>query len=402
MSIQLEGRKAHVFVVDRFSFPVHSHRMFCGVKDPRREWGFSGRWGLYATLKCTRVGDLVFFYQRRIDEPQEQRGFRGIYEIASEPFFDDSDVEWSSHKVLGKCPHCGSTFPEKFDERSRGVRCVSCHRTLNPGEHILPNRVLIKPVYYFEKSVDDNTAYVDQTDPGTLWTMLFRKVYGPGRERSVTPILPEEVNKLIRLLKKVNKGNEEHALNTQAYRPASPRVIQINLGRGPRVRYEHVLQAWFMENIDKDVSVLKDVVGPKDELEWFGNEIIYGIGGDKVDVLTLHKAEGIRFKATVFELKKGEVRRQDVRQVERYSYWISQLATANAEPRVKSLTLQPVMVGNSFSEEALSAMNRAEPTEIKIPYLWGDCRVTISPPIGLAYRVEHEIMKFEFAAPPSG
>jgi hypothetical protein len=396
----LEGRKAHVFVVDRFSFPVHSHRLFCGVKDPRREWGFSGKWGLYATLKCTRVGDLVFFYQRRIDEPQEQRGFRGVYEIASEPFFDDSDVEWSSNKVLGKCPHCESTFPEKFDERSHSVRCVSCQRTLNPGEHILPNRVLIKPVYYFAKSVDDNTAYVDQTDPGTLWTMLFRKVYGPGRERSVTPVLPEEANKLIRLLKRMNKGNEEHVLNTQAYRPASLRLIQINLDHGPRVRYEHVLQAWFMENIDKDVSVLKDVVGPKDELEWFGNEIIYGIGGDKVDVLTLHKAESIRFKATVFELKDGEVGRQDVKQVERYSYWISQLATANAEPRVKSLTLQPVMVGHSFSEEALSAMNRVEPTEIKIPYLWGDCKVTISRLIGLAYRVEHGIMKFEFAASP--
>lgn len=400
MSIRLEGRKAHVFVVDRFSFPVHSHRLFCGVKDPRREWGFSGKWGLYATLKCTRVGDLVFFYQRRIDEPQEQRGFRGIYEIASEPFFDKKDVVWSLYKVLGSCPHCGGTFPEKFDDEGN-ARCVSCHRTLNKGEHILPNRVLIKPVRYFEKSVDDNTAYVDQTDPGTLWTMLFRKVYGPGRERSVTPILPEESNKLIRLLKRINEGIEEHPLDTQAYNPVDPRAIQIGLGHGPKVRYEHVLQAWFMENIDKDVPVLKDVVGPKGELEWFGNEIIYGIGGDKVDVLTLHKAEGIRFKASVFELKDGEVEKQDVKQVERYSYWISQLATANAEPRVKSLTLQPVMVGHSFSEEALSAMKRAEPTEIKIPYLWGDCTVTISPPIGLAYRVEHGIMKFEFAAPPS-
>jgi hypothetical protein len=370
------------------------------VKDPRREWGFSGKWGLYATLKCTRIGDLVFFYQRRIDEPQEQRGFRGIYEIASEPFFDDEDVEWSSYKVLGRCPYCGSTFPEKFDEEGN-ARCVSCRRALNPGEHIAPNRVLIKPVLHFAKSVDDNTAYVDQTDPGTLWTMLFRKVYGPGRERSVTPILPEEANKLIRLLKRINEGVETHPFNTLPYDPKNRRPIQIDLGGGPKVRYEHVLQAWFMENIDKDVPVLRDVIGPKDELEWFGNEIIYGIGGDKVDVLTLHKADNVRFKATVFELKDGEVGKQDVKQVERYSYWISQLATANTEPRARSLMLQPVMVGFSFNEEALSAMNRARLAEIKISYLWGDCKVTILPPIGLAYSVESRRMKFDFAVPPS-
>ncbi|MGC8936727.1 MAG: hypothetical protein ACP5KV_05115 [Candidatus Methanomethylicaceae archaeon] len=388
------GRKAHVFVVDRFSFPVHSHRLFCGVKDPRREGGFSGRWGLYSCLKCTRVGDLVFFYQRRIDEPSEERGFRGVYEIASDPFFDDSDVQWSSFKVLGKCPHCGTTYPEKSDEGN--ARCVSCGCTLPYGEHIAPNRILIKPVHYFEKSVDDNTAYVDQTDPGTLWTMLFRKVYGPGRERSVTPILPEEARKLIRLLKRVNKGLESR-FEPDPYNPANRTPIRISLGYGPKVEYEHTLQAWLMENIDKDIPVLKEVVGPREELEWFGNEVMYGIGGDKVDVLCLHSRDGIRFKATVFELKDDEVQEIDVKQIERYSYWISQLATANAEPRVKSLSLQPVLVGHHFPKDALSLMNAMKPREIRIPYQWGECVVNIQPPIGLAYTVQSGNIVFKFA-----
>ncbi|MEM2514638.1 MAG: hypothetical protein QXU81_10085, partial [Candidatus Bathyarchaeia archaeon] len=86
---------------------------------------------------------------------------------------------------------------------------------------------------------------------------------------------------------------------------------------------------------------------------------------------------------------------------ERYSYWISQLATANAEPRVKSLTLQPVMVGNSFRKEALSVMKSYGWKEINIPYLWGGCKVTILPPIGLTYRVERGTIKFDFEAPPS-
>jgi hypothetical protein len=387
------NKRAHVFVVDRFSFPVHSHRLFCGVKNPRREGGFSGKWGLISTLKCTRVGDLVFFYQRRIDEPPEQRGFRGIYEIASEPFFSTEDLEWSSYKVLGRCPYCSCTHPE--DEE---WKCSCCNRNLSIGEHILPYRVLIKPVSYFEKSVDDNTAYVDVTDPGTLRTMLFRKVYGPGRERSVTPILPEEANKLIRLLKRVNKG--EGQLDAQPYRPRERREIRIDLGPGPKVNYEHALQAWFMENIDKDVPVLKDVVGPKDELEWFGNEVLYGIGGEKVDVLTLHKRDGVRFKATVFELKADNVERQDVSQVERYSYWVAQLVTADAEPRVKSLELQPVLVGFSFGKEVRYIMSRVKPSEVRIPYSWGECKVTILPPIGLTYRATHEKVEFRYAVPP--
>ena len=397
-----KGTKAHVFVVDRFSFPVHSHRLFCGVKDPRREWGFSGKWGLYATILCTRLNDLVFFYQRRIDEPQEERGFRGIYKIASEPFFDDSEVSWASHKVLGKCPYCGSTFPEKMDFKKQTAWCSECKKQLEYGAHILPNRIRIQLYQYYEKSVDDNTAYVDQTDPGTLWTMLFRKVYGRGRERSVAPILPEEAEKLIRLLDKVNRDKKAESLEFDPYVPTEKRAIKVDLGPGPKVKYEHVLQAWFMENIDKDFPVLKDILGPKKDLEWFGNEIIYGIGGDKVDILTLHMEDNIRRRSTVIELKDGEVGKQDVKQIERYSYWVSQLVTANAKERIQShLTLQPVLVGFDFTTEALSVLNGMQQRNINIEYPWGKVTITIMAPIGLKYEVQDGKIEFDFAKPPS-
>lgn len=401
MDLQIgNGKKAHVFVVDRYSLPVHVHKLFCGVKNPRREGGFSGKWGLYACLKCIRIGDIVFFYQRRIDEPQENRGFRGVYEVTSQPFFDENDVEWESYKVLGKCPRCGATYPEKFDEEKGRSYCVSCKEALPVGQHIVPNRVLIRPVRFFEKCVDDNTAYVDQTDPGVLWTMLFRKVYGPGRERSVTPILPEEAKKLVRLLERVNKGSKGD-FTPDPYIPSCSKPILVHLGHGPKVKCEHVLQAWLMDNIDKDISVLKDIVGPKKELEWFGNEVMYGIGGDKVDVLTLHKRDGVRFKATVFELKDDEVHANDVKQIERYSYWISQLATANAEPQVNSLQLQPVLIGYRFSSEALSLMRNMSPREIRIPYRGRDeCIVVVNSPVGLSYKVLNGDISFELEIGP--
>jgi DNA-directed RNA polymerase subunit RPC12/RpoP len=339
----------------------------------------------------------VFFYQRRVDEPANERGFRGIYKIKGEPFFDDHDIEWNSYKVLGKCPHCGKTFPEKADYNKEIAWCRECKKRLPFGEHILPNRVLIEPLLYFEKSVSDNTAYVDQTDPGTLWTMLFRKIYGPGRQRSVTPILPEEANKLIRLLKRVNENLNDHDIQTQPYIPSDSKPIKVQLGPGPKVKYEHVLQAWLMENLDKDIPVLREVIGPPDELEWFGNEIIYGIGGDKVDVLTLHHRDGVRYKATVFELKDGNIGKEDVTQVERYSYWVSQLVTANVDPPINSLILKPVLIGNKVDDRARSKVNSIKTYELRIPYPRGDCTVKIFSPVLLTYEVKCGIIEFEFS-----
>lgn len=381
---------SHVFVVDCFSFPVHRSRGFCGVKNLPREWV---RYSVFADLKAIRVGDLVFFYQRRIDEPPEERGFRGIYHVVSEPFFDDSDVEWEENVVLGKCPHCGKPYSETVKEKR--VVCRSCGRTLNYNEHILPNRVLIKPASYFERPVDDNTAYVNHTNHGSLPTMLFRKVFGRGRERSITHILPEEAEKLTRLLERANKGVISAFPPSEEY-PSSPRRhIQIELGRGPRIRYESVLEAWTMENIDKDIPVLRDIIGPKEELEYFGNNVLYGIGGEKVDVLSLHKNGEVRYRAVAIELKKGSIDRGAVNQIDRYSYWVAQLATANVTPRVDSLLLQPVLVGYDIRGDVMPLVERKRKREITIPYLWGDCKVTVASPILLTYEAHNGKIEFE-------
>jgi len=388
----VQGRKAFVFVVDRYSWPIHRSRCFCGVKNPRGLGGFSGRYGLYADLMGIRHGDLIFFYQRRINEPPEERGFRGIYQVVSDPFFDSEDVglEGYQFKVLGKCPHCYSTHPERGD-----WVCSNCGKPIGEGNHILPIRILIKPVVYFERPVDDNTAYIDRTEKGELWTMLFRKIFGPGRQRSVNPILPEEAARLIRLLLKVNK-NKRGELQLQPYNPKSPRQIDLELGKGPRVDYEHQLIAWLMRNIDKsNKGILNDIV-PREELEWFGNEVMYGIGGEKVDLLCLHRGEnGVRYKATVFEVKKDTIREDSLRQIERYSYWVSQLVTANAEPKIYSLELQPVLLGHRVSGSVISKVKRWRTRTIVIPYPGGRCSVTIRAPIILRYWVRRGSINIE-------
>jgi hypothetical protein len=397
--------RGHVFVVDKFSWPVHRSRLFCGVKNPLDE---DSRFSLFADLKALRLGDLVIFYHRRIDEPPEERGFRGIFKIISEPFFDRTDLEWKENNkkftVLGKCPYCKASFSEK---EGKCPKCKKLLPTINgiPSHHILPNRILIEPLEYYETPVDDNTAYIDVTDEGILRTMLFRKIWGPGRERSISHLLPEELEKLIRLLKKVN--NEKTGKFEKEFYPKTEKEpIEIKLGDGPMVKYESVLEAWMMENIDKDYETLREVIGSSKEIEYFGNNVLYGIGGEKSDILVTHMDEnGVRFKATVIELKKEKITESAIDQVEKYAYWVGQLVTANyiLSHEMHTLTLQPVVIGHEMSQKGKAHVIKfLKEREIKISYPANKIiTIKIEPIKILFYEVREGKINFELKNFPS-
>jgi hypothetical protein len=221
--------------------------------------------------------------------------------------------------------------------------------------------------------------------------MLFRKVFGPGRERSVTPILPEEADKLLRLLRRVN-DNKTATFTSKPYQP-TVQPLTINLGNGPKVPYENALVAWMTRNIDKDHPTLREVIGPKEELEFFGNHVLYGIGGEKVDLLLLHKREK-RYKATVMELKKDEVDKKSFYQISDYSYWIAQLATANLPYTVDNFIIQPVLIGFRITKDVLALVKQTGIKKFRIPYQ-KPCEVTIHQPILISYSVSYGSISFE-------
>lgn len=375
-------RRAHVFVVDSDSYPVHRDRMFCGVKNPdkySKRKSRSGKWsqtlntaryGLYADMKAIRKGDLVFFYQMRIDEGKYDRGFRGIFEATSEPFFDDSDIDGvigstgglgsAGKKVAGKCAGCGSPLSEVQDAEGNSV-CRKCGT--KQEWHILPNRILIKALKLFENTegseavIDDNTAYIDRNyikkNLPVLWTMLFRKTSGAGRARSITHILPEEAFKLQFLFEDLfTEAKINGKTIVPYYKPAAAQPIETPLdcdGEG-ELDIEALLEAWFMENLDKDITVLKDVIGNPADLEYFGNNVLYGVGGEKVDVLCIHKRGEERYKATVIELKKGEIGDDAVSQINDYTKWMSQLVFGDDVDTSKR-KIQPVLIGHSITDK---------------------------------------------------
>lgn len=333
--------RSHVFVVDRNTFPVHRDRRFCGVKNPSNP---NTREGLIADVKTLREGDLVFFYKRRIDEPPKERGFYGIYKIAGEPFYDHRKIdgvgEFADFSVIGR------------DQDSVYER-----------QPVLPNRVLIEPVTYFDEPIPDNIAYVDKADPDQLWTMLFRKVPGPGRARSISHLLPEETEKVIRLLYKINLTPKDLPPSRRypTRRSAMNELdIAFNLVRNDgSFRFENSLKAWLAEKIDKDVPALRETIGPVEDLEFFSPEVMYGIGGDKVDFLCLHRKKLdngplFRYKVTVMECKRGPIDEYSVFQVQRYSRWMAQLV-----PGSDVSIVQPVLVGHTASDEIVELAEKS-------------------------------------------
>lgn len=356
--------RAHTFVVDRRTFPVHRDRRFCGVKNPINT---NSRLSLYADMLALRKGDIVFFYQRQM-EKDEVWGFHGIYTIVSEPFFDNQDIEgvgeFFRHIVYGACPECKVSFsnlPTKADE----LREYGLTECKNHDEYpILPNRVLIEPLEekYFDKIVTDNVAYIDREyikNPYTdmLWTLLFRKVWGAGRARSVCHILPEEIKKLTELFEKEShKGTPPQSIPYPS--PKCRKKIDVELDEFSNddgsLKYEAALEAWMMKNIDNRSVVketgLNEIIEP-DKLEYFGNNVLYSIGGEKVDVLCIHNEDpdsmnvDTRYKITVIELKKGKIDERAVKQIKNYSKWMAQL-TAHKDWKSNLKKIQPVIIGS--------------------------------------------------------
>jgi hypothetical protein len=229
--------------------------------------------------------------------------------------------------------------------------------------------------------------------------MLFRKTHGRGRARSITQILPEETDKLIRLLN-LERLNPNGPLNKHGFKPyttvkdANKKAIKLELGNGPKVSCESKLEAWFMKNVDKNRPVLADIIGDAKKLDYFGNNVLYGIGGEKVDVLCLHSSDGKRYKATVIELKKDNITKKALEQINDYSYWVAQLATAYLEYQIKKFEIQPVLIGNGTSQKSIDDIKSSEERKIELP-LKPICKVTVRKPIILDYTLKDNDVFFK-------
>lgn len=363
--------KSVVLVVDKFSQDVHLAYRTAGVKYPvdydpvtKQIEYTSGFFSILADLANIQSGTRIFFYRRRIDEPPQSRGFIGEWVATMKPYEDrNTSLSFQSLQILGSCPNCGS--PNSTLREGEPV-CSSCSTPLRG--HILPLRFSFTSLQQYPQYLDDNTAYIDITDAGRLSTLIFRKITGAGRERSINPILPEEAEKLRRLLARVSAQQK----NTLVYFPASQpspkpgtpisNFLNFQLKYPLRNRgttflydlksgtlfYETILEFWLVEALSSMSPQIADLLAlfPNEQVEWFSNQILFGIGGEKSDVLLLMRDQesGLRCRAVVIELKRDAIDSDTLTQVKAYSYWIAQLATAQVQAR-SPFIISPLAIG---------------------------------------------------------
>lgn len=362
--------KAVVLVVDRYSQDVHIAYSTAGVKYPVKFTPDAQKimytkefFSILADLSNVQEGTSVFFYRRRIDEPPTGRGFIGEWQAQGEPYEDlQNALVYDSAAILGKCPECGCPVSELED----GVpSCKACGNSLQG--HILPLRFTLASLRAYSRYLDDNTAYIDMTDSGRLSTLIFRKIYGAGRERSVNPVLPEEAVKLRRLLDRAEQDGKNQIVPRPPAKPVPSPVKPISAyfdlqnqlpldRRGDTylytddgsLIYETILEFWIVQELSKDPTrITNQLVNLQGEtVEWFSNQVLFGIGGEKSDVLVLTRDdEGLRTRAIVIELKKDVINNDTLSQVKAYAYWIAQLVTAQARI-ARPFTITPVAIGH--------------------------------------------------------
>ena len=388
----------HLCVVNNDTFGIHIQSGFLGFvmapKTIKRRGGVimpnNAYYGQVSDLMNVRKGDLIFFYlmysSRKNLWPKNKfnPGYYGIYRVKSSPFLDKRNVKGKDQ--FGKQLIFGN---DKSVVYKRAIR-------QEKEALILPIRILIEPMkgLNYAKSVNDNTAYVDKTDEGQLWTLLFKKIRKRGQARGATPILPEEARKVARLLFKTNQiqlsekvsllGN----IKMYGYPHKLGKILDIDLKPAPNdpgsVWVENMLVAWIMKNIDRSIPVLKDLVGKKEDLEFHANHIQYGIAGDTVDILLLHrrKIKGIeyRYKATVIEVKKDRIKESDVDQALNYTKWIAQLVTFN-----NISAIQPAVIGKAPSKRQIKKI-KAKIQDLN--------KVGIRTPIFLEYKLHGKRISF--------
>jgi len=311
--------RAHVFITNKDTFPVVRDNSFWGVGiagipntlekiiKENLEKGRKPYLGMIADILGTRIGNIIFLYERQV-------GFHGIYKIASGPFFDPTPIG-----------------------------CV--------GE-TWPIRVKIECLNYFQQPVPEDYLFSTKEYESKFWGWFYRKIQGA---RGINTINPEAAEALIELLVKIN-GNAINKPNwIKSYPSNNVTQIKLPLDRNGKVYLEVILRAWLIANIDNPKQKdLRDIFGPVEDIEWFANNVPYHVTKKNIDVLIYHKnmkytGFPLRYQYSVVELKRDKAKPKDVSQVINYSKWVAgRLANSEIE------TIQPILIAYDFDDRTIT------------------------------------------------
>jgi hypothetical protein len=405
--------RAHLFTINGYTYPFVRDFSFASVPDPpETNHAMSRRrFSMLAGIFGTRPGDLMFIFQGDPQHPKDdienRRGFRGIYRVTGIPFRDRATVRHPQtyYEIHGECPNCHEPFATLGEECKLCGRAYpqvhvrAIYRTRPPGAtssfriHVLSLRLFIEPLVVFARTVGDNRAYMDMTDPGLIWISRSDNAMGAGKGSSIRHLLPEEAVKLTRLF--VTEPSQAIILpQTSPYRPPVLHAIENDDGTPsiyPRLLNQNTLQhevhlnLHIARTIDLPGSsiqrALGDVFSPA-IMDYWGSEFPWGYTGDFCDFVCRLRINDRLCRLLIFEFKRGEINDDALVEAILYTRWIAQVCSQFADPPVTEVEVVPIIIGNRNVLKAIPA-----PFQYNAQYLVGPAKlVYVSSPEVIEYK----------------
>ena len=329
---------AHVFIVNKLTFKYHLEYKFAGTgaSDVSTDFIFDASIqlktqdekrsiGMITDVSRIKIGDKILFFVTGISK------FYGIFEAASEFFFDPNDSANFLVNDLGK---------------------------------ILTYRILLKPYIIYKKGISEfdcldslkDVIYPDEI----CWSLIYRKL---GGNRGCTMITNQEYNLLAKKLATNNEivnGNNfsfdqytnEIIPNNIDYKYTGRKIDIVNYLRTNmnnryinKKAFEHYIQ-YFIVLLLKDKNYQK-VLTSNLPVTWIGNEVMCSFGEHRIDAFAIQEDDN-QVEISLIEMKDEKITDLIKYQIEGYLKWLKDYIIPYYLRQNKSITINPIIVSDGI------------------------------------------------------
>ncbi len=260
---------------------------------------------IFADLKRVKVDDEIFIHVKG-----EQKIF-GVFR-ASSIFLESPDIpeEYRSNNLL----------KEKLVNKKLSP--------LSKSDFLWQISIKSDESLYFDEGFDANEVFKLKDLCKGIWTIPERWKY-EDKEKTVRPLLPDEGEKLIELLR---KNNPKGPSNSSVFPKNMSNFKKIELPLAPIngiVRDEKLMEAWIMANAIKpeDLKAHENIKNIFGDFSFIGNTI-RSFYIKFMDVFGYMEKNNCR-TYKIIELKTKEASLEHIRQLVKYVTWIAEFLCGN-------------------------------------------------------------------------
>jgi hypothetical protein len=317
---------------------------------------------IFADLKRVKIGDEIFIHVKG-----EQRVF-GVFRAAS-TFLESPEIpeEFGSQNLL-KEKLVGRSLP------SLSEKDFLWQVSIKESDKEL----------YFIEGFDANEIFKLKDLCQGIWTIPERWKY-EDKEKTVRPLLPEEGEKLIELLKKYNPNGPSKSHICQK---SLKQFKEIKLPLAPidgYVRDEKLIEAWIMANaLNPEVTdAYENIKGVFGDFSFIANTLrsFYIKFMDVFGYFENTKSKEYK----IIEIKTKEALKEHVDQLFKYVQWIAEFLCGNDLNRVKGF-----LVAKEFPVEVSQLLKKNKHGNLRfVQYSLADGRLVFKK-----FAPEHQLANF--------